>query len=453
MPTDQFSNNSSGYPTNWHAKNGSLSSSARATPAPPATTARPDVGTFWVKASGSQMATIDAAGFSRVDIDATMRLLDNKSMDDEAVGKALMDVLVDPQHRRPSVETFLHALCIAEGGAKWVAHTHAVSVNAILCSVRGAEPFRQHLFPDGIVVCGPEVAVVPYVDPGLPLAQAVRDELHRFQDEFGFSPKLLLMENHGLVGLGQIRGRGAQHQPHGRQVGQDAAGRVRRGRTQCALAAERRPHRQPPGRALPSPTTRRQGRIVLHNEPGVFRMVTAQQPQGQDRRRRLRRRRHRLLPALPHARPERRPRRRLRPARRAHAGLYASVRRKGAVPRLLRDDRPGRHRRRVDPHRAGHARPLHAQGRGGRQARPAAEAHGHRHGRRAPHRGRRAQGGRQGPHRAQLQLAARPGLCAHPLAREAGRAGRPALVQPDAHRPDAVSPVSGQQPLRPGRLL
>ena len=160
-------------------------------------------GTFWVKASGSEMRTIDAGGFSRVRIDAVMELLDRESMDDAAVGKALMDVLVDPQHRRPSVETFLHALCLHEGGAKWVAHTHAVSVNAILCSKLGAGPFREHLFPDGIVVCGPHVAVVPYVDPGLPLAQAVREELHRFQDMHGFSPKLLLMVNHGLVGLGQ----------------------------------------------------------------------------------------------------------------------------------------------------------------------------------------------------------------------------------------------------------
>ena len=160
-------------------------------------------GTFWVKASGSEMATINAGGFSRVRIDAVMDLLDSDGMDDVAVGRALMEVLVDPQHRRPSVETFLHALCIHEGGAKWVAHTHAVSVNAILCSKLGAVPFLNHLFPDGIVVCGPQVAVVPYVDPGLPLAQAVRQELHRFQDAYGFSPKLLLMVNHGLVGLGQ----------------------------------------------------------------------------------------------------------------------------------------------------------------------------------------------------------------------------------------------------------
>ncbi len=162
-----------------------------------------DDGTFWVKASGSQLSNIDAGGFSRVRIDAMMELMQHDHMDDEAVGKALMDALVDPQHRRPSVETFLHALCLHEGGAKWVAHTHAVSVNAILCSKLGADPFLGHLFPDGIVVCGRNVAVVPYVDPGFLLAKAVRDELHRFQDAYGHTPKLLLMVNHGLVGLGQ----------------------------------------------------------------------------------------------------------------------------------------------------------------------------------------------------------------------------------------------------------
>ena len=31
----------------------------------------------------------------------------------------------------------------------------------------------------------------------------MREELRRFQDAYGFSPKLLLMVNHGLVGLGQ----------------------------------------------------------------------------------------------------------------------------------------------------------------------------------------------------------------------------------------------------------
>jgi rhamnose utilization protein RhaD (predicted bifunctional aldolase and dehydrogenase) len=160
-------------------------------------------GTFWVKASGSQLSNIDEQGFSRVRLDAVMALMEAESMKDARVAASLQAALVDPQQRRPSVETFLHALCIQEGGAPWVAHTHAVAVNQILCSRLGAEPFRHHLFPDGIVVCGHHPAVVPYVDPGFQLARAVREELRRYQDEHGHAPKLLLMVNHGLAALGQ----------------------------------------------------------------------------------------------------------------------------------------------------------------------------------------------------------------------------------------------------------
>jgi rhamnose utilization protein RhaD (predicted bifunctional aldolase and dehydrogenase) len=149
------------------------------------------------------LGNITTQGFSQVRLGAVMELLENETMDDQAVARALQEVLVNPTHRRPSVETFLHALCLHEAGAKWVAHTHAVSVNGILCSRLGAEPFLQHLFPDGIVVCGRHPAVVPYVDPGFALAVAVRAALRRYHDEHGIAPKLLLMVNHGLVALGQ----------------------------------------------------------------------------------------------------------------------------------------------------------------------------------------------------------------------------------------------------------
>jgi rhamnose utilization protein RhaD (predicted bifunctional aldolase and dehydrogenase) len=111
--------------------------------------------------------------------------------------------MVDPQQKRPSVETFMHALCLSEGQARWVAHTHPIACNAILCSRLGADPFLRPIFPDGIVVCGRHPAVVPYVDPGFMLAKVVRAELRRYQDVHGASPKLLLMVNHGITALGQ----------------------------------------------------------------------------------------------------------------------------------------------------------------------------------------------------------------------------------------------------------
>ncbi len=167
------------------------------------TSARIDENTFWVKASGSQLGTITEAGFTQVKMDAILALVERDHMSQEEVQAIWPEVMVDPQQKRPSVETFLHALCLSEGGACWVAHTHPISCNAILCSRLGAEPFLRHLFPDGIVVCGRYPAVVPYVDPGFALAKAVRSELRRYQDAHGVSPKLLLMVNHGITALGR----------------------------------------------------------------------------------------------------------------------------------------------------------------------------------------------------------------------------------------------------------
>ena len=82
-------------------------------------------------------------------------------------------------------------------------HTHPVSVNRILCSRLGVKPFRGHLFPDAIVVCGKAPACVPYIDPGFSLGWAVQSELRRYKAEHGHPPKMLLMANHGLVALGQ----------------------------------------------------------------------------------------------------------------------------------------------------------------------------------------------------------------------------------------------------------
>jgi rhamnose utilization protein RhaD (predicted bifunctional aldolase and dehydrogenase) len=160
-------------------------------------------GTFWIKASGSQLSTIDETGFSRVSLDVIGELLHAGPLTDEQVADGLQKALVVKTHRKPSVETFLHALCYREAHVKWVGHTHPVSINSILCSKLGAEPFLRPIFPDGIVVCGMAPAVIPYVDPGIDLARVVQDELRRYLDKYGNPPKMLLMVNHGLVALGR----------------------------------------------------------------------------------------------------------------------------------------------------------------------------------------------------------------------------------------------------------
>ena len=167
------------------------------------TSADAEDGTFWIKASGTSLSTANTSSFSRIRMDAAMAYVDRPQMDEVEVGQALADVLVDPTHKRPSTETFMHAVLLCEGGAKWVAHAHPISANSILCSKLGAAPFMEPLFPDGIVVCGRHPAVVPYVDPGFYLGHAIRNELRRYQDAYGKSPKLVLMVNHGITAVGQ----------------------------------------------------------------------------------------------------------------------------------------------------------------------------------------------------------------------------------------------------------
>jgi rhamnose utilization protein RhaD (predicted bifunctional aldolase and dehydrogenase) len=160
-------------------------------------------GTFWVKASGAEMATVDASGFSRVSLDAIKELMKRPQLSDQEVAEGLLAALMDKTHKKPSVETFLHAVSISEAGARWVCHTHAISVLKILCSQMGGEPFRRPLIPDMIVMCGTEPLIVPYLDPGFPLAAGVLRALREFQDRKGESPRIILMENHGVLSMGQ----------------------------------------------------------------------------------------------------------------------------------------------------------------------------------------------------------------------------------------------------------
>ena len=170
--------------------------------------ARADDDSFWVKASGSELRTIDAAGFVRVRFEPLLALLDGDIPADPAeadilVRRVLEAAGVDPAaSKRPSVETVLHALALELPGVNFVGHTHPTALNAILCSRQVKDAIAGRLFPDEIVICGPAPVYVPYTDPGLPLARAVRNRIGQFVREYGETPKVILMQNHGLIALG-----------------------------------------------------------------------------------------------------------------------------------------------------------------------------------------------------------------------------------------------------------
>ena len=165
------------------------------------TSVRADEETFWIKASGVQLGTVGRDGFVRVRSAPILAALDGPPLDDAALRNLLKTATVEGQ-RAPSIETFLHALCLEHSGVRFVGHTHPSVAVGLLSGCHSRDLFAGALFPDQIVVLGPALAYVPYADPGLPLAHGVRralgDHLNRHQRQ----PKVLLMENHGVIALG-----------------------------------------------------------------------------------------------------------------------------------------------------------------------------------------------------------------------------------------------------------
>ncbi|MEM8783653.1 MAG: class II aldolase/adducin family protein [Planctomycetota bacterium] len=170
------------------------------------TSARAGDGSFWVKASGSELGTLRRDQLVRVGFAACDAMLAGPELTDEATKDALLAAVVEGEAGvRPSVETVLHAALLSLPGAEvnFVGHTHPTAVNALTCSDRFGEALARRLFPDQVVVCGESAVLVPYVDPGLPLAREVLARSKAYLDAYGEAPKTVFMQNHGFIALGK----------------------------------------------------------------------------------------------------------------------------------------------------------------------------------------------------------------------------------------------------------
>ncbi len=160
-------------------------------------------GTFYVKASGSHLGSATGASFVRVHSDRVLAMLKAGKLSDEGILAALRAAMVDGgRGPLPSVETVVHAVCLAVPGVGYVGHTHPTAINAITCGAGFAKAASARLFPDHVVVCGAHSSLVPYTDPGLALARAVRKAISAFTKARGQPPRTIYLQNHGFIALG-----------------------------------------------------------------------------------------------------------------------------------------------------------------------------------------------------------------------------------------------------------
>ncbi len=108
----------------------------------------------------------------------------SKKQREQNADKAMQDCMISASGK-PSIETFLHALLDT-----YTLHTHPISVN-ILTAQENWKSTLLELFPDA--------ACVPYQTPGIDLALALIKELTAFEIEYGYKPKVIFLQNHGLI--------------------------------------------------------------------------------------------------------------------------------------------------------------------------------------------------------------------------------------------------------------
>lgn len=156
--------------------------------------------TMSIKASGCSLRSLADSDLVDVRISTLLGLLSGDP-DDDQTREVYRSSIVEPTDRVPSVEAILHAVLYDKTDARVIAHTHPISVNALGCSRQSQLLVEGSLFPDAIVMMGRRQLLIPYTDPGVPLAHAVNDGITDFAAREGTTPKVIYLANHGLFVL------------------------------------------------------------------------------------------------------------------------------------------------------------------------------------------------------------------------------------------------------------
>jgi rhamnulose-1-phosphate aldolase/alcohol dehydrogenase len=141
---------------------------------------------LWVKGSGTDLATITAAGFAGLRLDEVTPLRERGAMDDASMVEYLLRCAVRPDQPRPSIETLLHAFVTATH----VDHTHPDAVIALTSTPDGRR-LADETFGD-------EAVWLDYQRPGFDMSRRIALLL-----EESPSARAVLLERHGLVTWGE----------------------------------------------------------------------------------------------------------------------------------------------------------------------------------------------------------------------------------------------------------
>lgn len=109
---------------------------------------------------------------------------------------------LDNFNKKGSMELGFHTFLLSFPNVNYVAHTHPAHTLTVLCTEYTAGFVNRRLFPDQVVFNGPKTCLVPYAKPGEELTELVKLYVNSFIKREGYFPKLILLQNHGVIACG-----------------------------------------------------------------------------------------------------------------------------------------------------------------------------------------------------------------------------------------------------------
>ncbi|WNC72177.1 SDR family oxidoreductase [Thalassotalea psychrophila] len=138
---------------------------------------------IWVKASGFDLATMGAEGYTALEIEKVIRLAELKTLSDEDMVSDLKVARLNPNAAGASIEAIVHALI----PFKYVDHTHANAVLTISNSPNGLTQLKN--------IYGDDVLFLPYIKPGFDLALQFQTAINNGELK---GKNSVILEHHGV---------------------------------------------------------------------------------------------------------------------------------------------------------------------------------------------------------------------------------------------------------------
>jgi L-fuculose-phosphate aldolase len=105
--------------------------------------------------------------------------------------------------RKGSMELGFHIFLMGFDGVNFISHTHPSNTLKILSTDLSKTFSNNRIFPDQVIFNGKKSCLVPYAKPGSDLTEVIKICVNSFIKEEGYFPKLILLQNHGIISCGK----------------------------------------------------------------------------------------------------------------------------------------------------------------------------------------------------------------------------------------------------------